>query len=72
MTIRFAKTGEAAVLDYRETAPCSSKKDMYASEESKKLKFSQERSLAAAVPGEPLGLWKALEKYGAMNGGAEG
>ena len=35
-TIRFAKTGEVVELDYREIAPLSATKDMYASEESKK------------------------------------
>ena len=38
MTIRDSKTGETVCLDYRETAPASSTKDMYASEASKKAK----------------------------------
>jgi hypothetical protein len=39
-TIRFAKTGEVVELDYREVAPLSATKDMYASEASKKAKES--------------------------------
>ena len=31
-TVRFAKTGEVVFIDFRETAPASARKDMYASE----------------------------------------
>ena len=45
MTIRDSKTGETVCLDYRETAPASSTKDMYASEASKKAKESIVRQI---------------------------
>ncbi|SMG37181.1 gamma-glutamyltransferase [Dethiosulfovibrio salsuginis] len=66
MTVRFAETGEVVVIDYRETAPKSSTKDMYASEEAKEKKISKLGGLSIAVPGQTLGLWTALTKYGTM------
>ena len=41
MVIRFAQTGEVVELDYREVAPNSATKDMYASEEAKKAGASK-------------------------------
>ncbi len=66
-TIRFAKTGEVVELDYREVAPLSSTKDMYASEESKKAKESVLGGKAVGVPGIVKGIFTALEKYGTMS-----
>lgn len=63
--IRF-KTGEIAFLDYREMAPASVAKDMFASEESKKNRWSLEGGKAVAVPGMIMGMFTALEKYGIM------
>lgn len=67
MVIRFAKTGEVVVLDYREVAPKSATKDMFASEQAKKEGWSKLGGKAVGVPGEVLGLWTALEKYGTMS-----
>lgn len=66
MTIRFAKTGEVVELDYREVAPLSATKGMYASEASKKAKESQLGGKAVAVPGAVAGIFAALERYGTM------
>ncbi|MBP9958025.1 MAG: gamma-glutamyltransferase family protein, partial [Synergistaceae bacterium] len=66
MTIRFAKTGEVVALDYREMAPASATKDMFASEQSKKDKWSLDGGKAVAVPGWLTGMHYALEKYGTM------
>ncbi len=69
MTIRFAKTGEVVVLDYRETAPASSTKDMYASDKAKAEKWSVKGGKSVGVPGWLMGMWTALEKYGTMSFG---
>lgn len=65
-TIRFAKTGEVVELDYREVAPLSATKDMYASEESKKARESVLGGKAVGVPGIVKGIFTALDKYGTM------
>jgi len=67
MTIRLAKTGEIVCLDYRETAPQSATKDMYASEKSKKEELSIYGGKAVAVPGWLKGMTYALKKYGTMS-----
>ena len=59
-TVRFAKTGETICLDYRETAPASAKKDMYASEQSKKEQWSIHGGKSVAVPGWLKGMDYAL------------
>lgn len=66
MIIRFAKTGEIIELDYRETAPASATKDMFASEKAKEEKWSQLGGKSVGVPGYIMGMWMALEKYGTM------
>ena len=66
MTIRDAKTGKTICLDYRETAPASATKDMYASEQSKKDKWSIYGGKSVAVPGWLKGMTYALDKYGTM------
>ncbi|HPI97855.1 MAG TPA: gamma-glutamyltransferase, partial [Synergistales bacterium] len=67
MVIRFARTGEVVELDYREVAPASSTKDMYASDKAKEEKWSQLGGKAVGVPGQLMGIWTALEKYGTMS-----
>jgi gamma-glutamyltranspeptidase/glutathione hydrolase len=67
MTIRFAKTGEVVELDYREVAPFSATKDMYASEASKKARESVVGGKAVGVPGIVMGIFTALDKYGTMS-----
>ncbi len=69
MTVRFAKTGEVVVLDYRETAPDSATKDLFASDKSKAEKWSIKGGKSVGVPGWLLGMWTALEKYGTMSFG---
>jgi gamma-glutamyltranspeptidase/glutathione hydrolase len=66
MLIRFAKTGEIVVVDYREHAPFAATKDMYASEQAKEEGWSKLGGKAVAVPGTLMGLTTALEKYGTM------
>ncbi|MBQ7217335.1 MAG: gamma-glutamyltransferase [Synergistaceae bacterium] len=66
MVIRSAKTGEVVELDYREMAPASATKDMYASPESKKAQESIEGGKSVGVPGAVMGMFTALEKYGTM------
>lgn len=66
MVIRFAQTGEVVELDYREVAPASSAKDMYASDKAKEENVSKLGGLAVGVPGELMGIFTALEKYGTM------
>ncbi len=66
MVIRFARTGEIIILDYRERAPAASTKDMFASEQAKEEKWTQLSGLASGVPGTLLGLKTALDEYGTM------
>ena len=66
ITVRFAKTGEVVFLDFREHAPASARKDMYASEQSKKENWSAVGGKASGVPGWVKGWFYALEKYGTM------
>ncbi|MCX7828177.1 MAG: gamma-glutamyltransferase [Thermanaerothrix sp.] len=66
MTIRTAD-GKVVVVDYRETAPASAAKDMFASEEAKKAKWSVNGGKAVAVPGFVAGMFHVLEKYGTMS-----
>jgi gamma-glutamyltranspeptidase/glutathione hydrolase len=66
MVIRFAKTGEIVVVDYREHAPAAATKDMYASEQSGTEGWSKLGGKAVAVPGTLMGLKTALETYGTM------
>lgn len=67
ITVRFAKTGEVVFLDFREFAPASARKDMYASEQAKKENWSAVGGKAAGVPGWVKGWFYALEKYGTMS-----
>lgn len=67
MVIRFAKTGETVVLDYREVAPNSARKDMFASDQAKKEKWSKYGGKSVGVPGWVMGMDTALKKYGTMS-----
>lgn len=64
MTIRFAKTGEVVCLDYRETAPASSTKDLFSPEQSRQERWSIDGGKSVGVPGWIAGMYYALEKYG--------
>jgi len=66
MVIRNAKTGEVVFLDYREVAPASATKDMYASQQSKDENWSTVGGKAVGVPGQLMGIFAALENYGTM------
>lgn len=67
ITVRFAKTGEVVFLDFREMAPASARKDMYASEQAKKENWSRVGGKAVGVPGWLKGWFYALDKYGTMS-----
>ena len=67
ITVRLAGTGEVIFLDFREVAPDSARKDMYASERAKKEGWSKVGGKAAGVPGWLKGWFYALEKYGTMS-----
>ncbi len=67
MTIRFAETGEVVALDYRETAPASATKDMFASDYSRQTRDSLSGGKSVGVPGIVLGIFTALERYGTMS-----
>jgi gamma-glutamyltranspeptidase/glutathione hydrolase len=68
MMVHIAKTGETVAIDYRETAPLGSTRDMYLDKEGNVI---EERSrfthLSVGVPGTVAGLSLALEKYGSMS-----
>lgn len=67
MMVHIAKTDETVAIDYRETAPAKSTRDMYLD---KKGNVVEERSrfthLSVGVPGTVAGLSLALQKYGTM------
>lgn len=67
ITLRLAKTGEVLFLDFREIAPASARKDMYASEQAQKENWSSVGGRAAGVPGWVKGWFHALENYGTMS-----
>ncbi len=67
MVVRFAATGEVVFLDYRETAPASATKDLFASEQAKAEKWSVLGGRSVGVPGQVLGMFTALEKYGTLS-----
>lgn len=66
MTVYLAATGEAIVLDYRETAPASAMRDMFSSPQAQAEQWSVLGGRSVAVPGWLLGMWTALERYGTM------
>lgn len=67
MVIRFAKTGEVVVIDYREMAPGASTKDMYSSEQSSKERWTIEGGKAIGIPGTVAGYFMAIENFGTMS-----
>ncbi len=66
MLIKLASMQEAAVVDFRPTAPAAAAPDMFALDERGRPigNASVEGGLASAVPGEVKGLLYALEHYG--------
>ncbi|MBL3591991.1 MAG: gamma-glutamyltransferase [Synergistaceae bacterium] len=67
MVVRFAATGEVIFLDYREVAPASATKDLFASDQAKAEKWSVVGGKAVGVPGQVMGMFTALEKYGTLS-----
>ncbi len=66
MTIRRASDGRTVCLNYREMAPASAAKDMFASEKARSEHWSSQGGLSVAVPGLLKGIEYALENYGTM------
>lgn len=66
MTFYSEKTKDVICLDYREQAPASATKDMFASEQAKKEKWSAYGGKSVGVPGWLKGMTYALENYGTM------
>lgn len=67
MLIHSADSGRTVALDYRETAPAASKRDMYLDAEGDvDKKKSRHTRFAAGVPGTVAGLVAALSRYGSM------
>lgn len=64
MVIRFAKTGEIAVIDYREMAPGASTKDMYTDPKAATEHWTYEGGKSVGIPGTVAGYFMALEKFG--------
>ncbi|MDR1732322.1 MAG: gamma-glutamyltransferase [Synergistaceae bacterium] len=65
-TIRLAD-GSIVCWDFREMAPGASTKDMYASEQSKKEKWTEVGGKSVGVPGSVAGLFTILGKYGTLS-----
>ena len=66
MVIRFAKTGEIVILDYRSVLLLLPLKICSPLIKRKKRKWTQVSGLASGVPGTLLGLKTALDEYGTM------
>jgi gamma-glutamyltranspeptidase/glutathione hydrolase len=66
MVIRMAN-GRTAALDYRETAPGSSFRDMYVDSAGQLTSFSERGRSAAGVPGAVAGLITAHERFGRLS-----
>lgn len=65
MIIHLANTGEDIAIDYRESAPAATTRDMFLGEDGKPdVKKSRDSALGIGVPGTVAGLALALEKYG--------
>lgn len=68
MLIHSAKSGGTVALDYRETAPAASTRDMYldagGNVDQEKSRYSR---FAAGVPGTVAGLVAALSRYGTLS-----
>ena len=65
-TFYSAKTKEVICIDYREQAPASATKDMFASEQAKKEEWSAYGGKSIGVPGWLAGMDYMLKNYGTM------
>ncbi|RYG49558.1 gamma-glutamyltransferase [bacterium] len=61
MMVRMA-SGQAVAIDFRETAPTASTRDMYLAE----AKDSTVGYRAVGIPGTPAGLWEAHRRFGKL------
>ena len=61
--VRLAN-GDAASLDFRETAPLAATADMYLDEQGEPTDRSVTGHLASGVPGSVAGLWELHQRYG--------
>lgn len=67
MLVHLAKDNKTIAIDYRETAPNASKRDMFLDEAGNAVdELSRSHGLAVGVPGTVMGMELALEKYGTM------
>lgn len=67
MLVYDAERGETLAIDYRETAPAASRRDMYLDAAGEAVaERSRYSGLAVGVPGTVAGLELALERYGSM------
>jgi gamma-glutamyltranspeptidase/glutathione hydrolase len=65
MVIHSREHGEDVAIDYRETAPAATTRDVFLGADGKPdIAKSRDSALAIGVPGTPAGLALALEKYG--------
>ena len=58
--------GTTAALDFRETAPAASTRDMFLDENGELTDRSVVGHLASGVPGAVAGLWEAHQKFGTL------
>lgn len=67
MLIRDAKSGETRALDFRETAPAASSRDMFLDQDGKVITGKSTRTpYSVAVPGTVAGLIFAAQQYGTL------
>ena len=67
MLIRDAKSGETRALDFRETAPAASSRDMFLDQDGKVIPGKSTRTpYSVAVPGTVAGLIFAAQQYGTL------
>lgn len=65
MLIHLAKTSEDIAIDYRETAPAATTRDIFLGSDGKPdMAKSRDSALGIGIPGTVAGLALALEKYG--------
>lgn len=68
MLVHLAKDNKTIAIDYRETAPKASKRDMFLDEAGNAVdELSRSHGLAVGVPGTVMGMELALKKYGTMS-----
>lgn len=68
MLVHLAKDDKTIAIDYRETAPNASKRDMFLDEAGNAVdELSRSHGLAVGVPGTVMGMELALKKYGTMS-----